>query len=141
MAYRNDVDALEARLKDLDAQLGDRTRERDEVASLLAEARAVASAERYVAEAPQRRQRRRVIVIAMLGVLGVMIGVFVALRSARTKQDDLNLTMAKFRAFADQMCRCVDAACAQKVSDDLTAWSVEMSKRHNEPPKLSEQQM
>ena len=141
MAYRSDVDALEARLKDLEAQVGDRTRERDEVATLLAEARAVESAERYVAEAPQRRQRRRVIVIATLGVLGVLVGVLVAIRGSRTKQDDFNVTMAKFQEFADQMCRCSDAACAQKVSDDMTKWSVEMSKRQPVPHKLNEQQM
>ncbi len=41
--------------------------------------------------------------------------------------------VAKMGEFADQMCACKDAACAKKVSDDMTAWGQELMK--NNPPK------
>jgi hypothetical protein len=44
----------------------------------------------------------------------------------------------KMEAFAETMCQCKDAACAQKVSDDLTKWAEEMSKVYKEPPHMSD---
>jgi hypothetical protein len=46
--------------------------------------------------------------------------------------------MAKMVTFRDQMCACKDSACAKRVSDDMTTWSVEMSKQQQDPPKMSE---
>jgi hypothetical protein len=45
--------------------------------------------------------------------------------------------MAKFK---DQLCACKDAPCAQKVSDDMTKWSVELTQKEKDPPQLSEAQ-
>jgi hypothetical protein len=45
--------------------------------------------------------------------------------------------MAKFK---DQLCACKDAQCAQKVSDDMTKWSVELTKKEKDPPQLTEAQ-
>lgn len=42
--------------------------------------------------------------------------------------------------FKDQLCACKDAACAQQVSDDMTKWSVELTKKEKDPPKLTDEQ-
>ena len=46
--------------------------------------------------------------------------------------------MAKMQEFADEMCKCKDAKCAQDVSDKMTKWSQEQSKNQKEPPKMNE---
>jgi hypothetical protein len=46
--------------------------------------------------------------------------------------------MAKMSAFKDQMCACKDNACAKRVSDDMTTWSMQVTKEMNEPPKMTE---
>jgi len=46
--------------------------------------------------------------------------------------------MADMRRFADSMCACKDAKCAQGVSDELTKWSQELAKRMPEPPQMTE---
>ena len=142
MAYRSNVEALEARLKDLESQVGDRTRERDEVAALLAEARAKDDAERHVAEAPRRRRKRRIIVLAALASLAVIAAAFAVFRTTcRNETDQFAEAIATLEKFTDDMCRCRDAACAQKVSDAMTTWSREMAKRHPKPPsRLTSQQ-
>jgi hypothetical protein len=40
--------------------------------------------------------------------------------------------------FKDQLCACKDAACVEKVSDAMTKWSMEMSKKEIPPPKMTE---
>ena len=42
--------------------------------------------------------------------------------------------------FTDEMCACADAACAQKVSDEMVAWSQDLSKKYenNAPPPMTE---
>ena len=46
--------------------------------------------------------------------------------------------MAKMQEFADEMCKCKDAKCAQDVSDKMTKWGQEQSKNQKEPPKMNE---
>ena len=46
--------------------------------------------------------------------------------------------MAKMQEFADEMCKCKDAKCAQDVSDKMTKWGQEQSKNAKEPPKMNE---
>jgi len=46
--------------------------------------------------------------------------------------------MARFAAFDRAMCTCVDMACVQRVSDDMTKWSQAEAQKHQEPPKMSE---
>src|SRR5688500_10580324 len=136
MAYRNDVEALAARLKDLESEVGDRTRERDEVAQLLAEARARESAERYIAETPRRQRKQRIIVVAVLASLVVIGAGFAMFRTTcrGDRPDYIAEATAKLQEFTNQMCQCHDATCAQKVSDELTKWAQDMAKRHPSPP-------
>jgi hypothetical protein len=46
--------------------------------------------------------------------------------------------MAAMHEFADKMCACKDSQCAEHVSDEMTKWSQEMSRRHNEMPRMTE---
>lgn len=41
--------------------------------------------------------------------------------------------------FRDQLCACKDPACVQRVSDEMTRWSQEMSRTQRNPPKMSDQ--
>lgn len=45
--------------------------------------------------------------------------------------------MAKMNDFKDAMCACADAACAQRVADDMTRWSQQMARDQRPPPKMS----
>ena len=40
--------------------------------------------------------------------------------------------IARLGEFADDMCACKDRACADQVSQDMTRWSTEMSRDHDE---------
>lgn len=52
--------------------------------------------------------------------------------------DEGLVAMQKFR---DQFCACADANCATRVSDDMTKWAQEISKKWGEDqPKLTEEQ-
>ena len=77
MAYRNDVDALAARLAAIDGEVADRTRARDEIALMLEEARALERAEAVLADraagGPARRRRRALLVATALGVSAVAV--------------------------------------------------------------------
>jgi hypothetical protein len=42
--------------------------------------------------------------------------------------------------FKADLCACKDAACVEKVSDAMTKWSQEMSKKNEEPPRMTEAQ-
>lgn len=46
--------------------------------------------------------------------------------------------MVAMQRFTDEMCRCVDADCAKRVSDDMTKWGREMAAKYTDPPKMSE---
>ena len=45
--------------------------------------------------------------------------------------------IALMQRFADKMCTCKDAKCAQSVSDEMMAWAQEQARRQKEPPKMS----
>jgi hypothetical protein len=49
--------------------------------------------------------------------------------------------LAKMKEFADKLCACHDAKCAQDVTDEMTKWSQEMAKDSQEPPKMSDEEM
>jgi hypothetical protein len=144
MAYRNDVDALEARLAALQGDVKETTKARDEVAQLLAEARARAAAEGLAADwaagGPQRRRRRRIWIAVALATLAVM-STLVTSRLLRHKEDSFTKVMAQFSVFSDQMCACRDKACVDKVTDEMTRWSQEMAKQDQAPPHMSEEQI
>lgn len=46
--------------------------------------------------------------------------------------------MAKMEEFKNEMCKCKDAPCAEKVSKDMMDWGQKMSKDQKEPPKMSD---
>jgi hypothetical protein len=48
------------------------------------------------------------------------------------------VVLEKFATFKDAMCACRDAACAKRVSDEMTAWSMDQARRNGRPPQLSE---
>jgi len=48
--------------------------------------------------------------------------------------------LAKLTAFRDEMCKCQDPACVQRVSDEMTAWSQTQMKLRPIPPKMNEDQ-
>jgi hypothetical protein len=64
---------------------------------------------------------------------------FMALGGCKKKggSDSAN-AMAKMQEFADEMCKCSDAKCAQDVSDKMTKWGQEQAKNQKEPPKMNE---
>jgi hypothetical protein len=52
-------------------------------------------------------------------------------------------SLAKMTEFKDQMCKCADKACADKVNEAYTKWGQEMQKEmgeSKEPPKMSEEE-
>lgn len=55
---------------------------------------------------------------------------------------DTEIAMDAMRQFRDQFCACADAACAQRVADDMTKWGQEMAKKYNDAsaPKMTEDQ-
>lgn len=129
MAYRNDVDALEARLAAVQRDLDATTRDRDETARLLAEARDRAANEAiaadYFAGGPQRRRRRRVRHMAFgAGIALAVIGSLATYRLTRTSaRDRVEATVERFQGFTAEMCQCTDKQCADRVMDDMTKWA------------------
>lgn len=62
-------------------------------------------------------------------------------RNLRDGQADAALAaeaMAKMSEFKDQMCTCLNAECAKKVSDEMMKWSQAMAGRATRPPRMSE---
>ncbi len=128
MTYRSDADALEARLGNLERDLAAKTVERDEIARMLDEARHRDAAMRWMEDAPRRRRRRRMfagIVSAML-----LIGGFATWRVMRREshRDHDERIVQQIERFTDDMCRCTDKACADKVSNAFTEWGAQMAK-------------
>ena len=138
MAYRNDVDALEARLVAIQGELDDATRQRDIAAHLLEEARARAAAEGLAADwaagGPQRRRRRRArILIATVGF--ALVGGLVTYRVTRDRgAGDQREVLERFATFTDQMCTCHDKACADQVMGSMTTWSMKMAREQSQAP-------
>ena len=122
MAYRELVPSLAARLQVLEAQVGERTRERDEVARLLAEAREHVRREDDAAAAPARRRRRRRWLVAMIGMVVAIGGVVVAMRSTR-RPDPTTVAIHRLEGFTYEMCACLDNQCATQVSNEMTEWA------------------
>lgn len=145
MAYRNEIDALQARLANIEADLGERTLERDEVAHMLAEARERARREDYEARAPIRRRRRWIFAVVASGLLalGGIASLFV-MRSG-PRRLDIDQAIDEMQMFSDRMCACKegDQACAQSVSDAMTKWSEAVTKQYpkHDYPKPTDEQM
>jgi hypothetical protein len=131
MVYRNDVDALEARLANVQAELDAKTRARDEAAALLVEARARAQADQLAADwasgGPRRRRDNRLL-LAVLGTMALTAGIAAFIKVRHHAASRFDETMVRFELFTDEMCGCKDKTCAQGVSDTMTKWATEMAK-------------
>jgi len=140
MAYRNDVDALEARHRALEAELADRVRERDDVARMLAEARAQERAEQLRIDAvmggPMRRRRTAMLIGAVL--LLVTIAGAMTYRKTCGRPHSVAAFIARFQAFTDEICRCRDTACAERTNKAIVAWSTELAREHPTPPPIDD---
>lgn len=141
MVYRDDVGALEARLTTLETELAAKTRQRDEAARLLVEAKARANndalAADWAAGGPQRRRKRRLAVF-LCSVMAITagIGLVVKLRGRVDRdRERLDRAIAQFERLTDEMCACRDSPCAEAVSARMNAWATEMSKDDPKPPR------
>jgi hypothetical protein len=150
MVYRNDLDALAVRHRELDAEVQARIRERDDVAHMLAEARDRDAEERRIADlladGPRRRRRRRLRIAAIaLAVVGIVIGTVLVYENhvAYSRHAKIARAMAAMQMFTDKMCACTTLACAQGVSDEMMKWSQEVVKEMGAPvdPKPTEAEM
>jgi hypothetical protein len=145
MAYRDDVQALQARVDALSADLATRVRERDEAARMLAEARARADAEAFLADlasgGPARRRRKRLRIAAIAAGFAMIVGGLLAYRAWPRHEHRLEAAMRTFERFTTEMCQCKDTACATHVSDDMTRWATAMQKDWQPPPKLDDAQI
>jgi hypothetical protein len=144
MAYRSDVEALQARHTALDAEIIEKSRARDDVARMLAEARAREASDAYVADlaagGPARRRRHRIRIalaalVSMLAIVGIGVGYRM---SVGPRPSELEIAYHQFSLFTDEMCACRDTACASRVSDEMTKWSVQMAKQQRTPPRMTE---
>lgn len=142
MVYRDDVGALEARLTTLETELAAKTRQRDEAARLLVEAKARASndalAADWAAGGPQRRRKRRLAVFVS-SVMAVTAGLtlYVKLPGRVDRERALvERSIAQFERFADEMCDCRDSQCAEAVSTRMTNWSSDLVKGDPKPPRV-----
>lgn len=147
MAYRNDVDALEARLAAVQRDLDSTTRDRDETARMLEEARAGARNEElaadYAAGGPIRRRRKRAAFIAGAALLATVGGIatYQATRPSSTAHFDE--IMAQFTAFETEICACKGKACADRVLEKMNKWSTGLAQQAEEstPRRPTEEQM
>jgi hypothetical protein len=135
MAYRSDVDALEARHRALEAELAQRVRERDDVARMLAEARAQECAEHARIDAvmggPMRRRRAALLVAVAL--LLITVAGAMTYRKTCVRSHDMRDFIERFQMFSDEVCRCRDTACTQRTIDVMTAWSTEIARQRPVP--------
>lgn len=120
MAYRDDVAALEARLAALTIDAAVRVRERDEVARLLAEARARTDA---VPQSRSRRDRTGFPTAFVIAGLAAAIGVAAGSLSESKPSPDTGVALAHLEQLANEMCGCVTRSCAERVDDEVAQWS------------------
>jgi hypothetical protein len=57
-------------------------------------------------------------------------------KPARTPLEEAFDAMERF---ADDMCSCADAACAQGVANDMSQWAQDEAKAGSTPPKMSDE--
>jgi len=145
MAYRNDVDALEARYRAVQAEVDEKTRARDDVARMLEEARARERNDElyrdFASGGPQRRRRRRIrIGVTLAAVVTIAMGGVFVMRHHHGPDRKAQI-FREMERFTDQLCQCHDMQCVQGVSDEMTRWSQQVTKEIGNPPKLSDAEM
>jgi len=131
MVYRNDVDALEARLATVQAELDAKTRARDEAAAMLTEARARDRADRIAADwaagGPRRRRNNRIL-IAVTAAMAITAGTAAIIKISHHGPSQFDRAMVQFDQFTDEMCACKDKQCLDHVNDAMSKWAAEMAK-------------
>ncbi len=132
MAYRSDVEALEARFQVLETELAQRVRERDDAARMLDEARRRAHADQIAADlaagGPARRRRKRVLVAATSALVSLFAAAAIHLATrAHGRIEDEMLTKLAF--YTDEMCTCTDKSCAEHVSEDMMRWGQQIERK------------
>lgn len=139
MAYRNDVDALAARHAALEAEVAGLTRERDEAAQLLSEARAAEEQQRKRAERAARAPARGTLAVTatLLGVLVVSIAAGYRVMHHR-RDTRAEVALATLAEFTDQMCACKVAECTHQVSDEMTRWATQAEQEWRDMPAPDE---
>ncbi|HUJ61455.1 MAG TPA: hypothetical protein VLX92_23280 [Kofleriaceae bacterium] len=141
MPYRSDVEALEARLRALDAELRARTRVRDEAAGLLADARRrerEARIDEDIARGGPMRRRR---LIALVAAAATALCIVAALVLGRTPRDPgVDDALDQLDRFGDQMCACRNQTCAQAVTDEVTTWATLLAQKQSDLARPSEAQ-
>jgi hypothetical protein len=132
--YRSEVEALEARLASINAELGKQTQERDVLAQMLAEART----RDHIATAHVRAMARRRWLLPVAATGGVLAGIggLFAITMLFRGPSKTEAVLQKLDEYADRMCVCTDKACADKVNDDLTKWATEMAKDNEDRPDI-----
>jgi hypothetical protein len=140
MAYRSDLDALQARHVALEAEVADKTRARDEVARMLADARAIEEAARELTEGPARRRRRWRLAAAAATALVLVAGA-VGYRLVQPRRDQTEEVIRQMSRFTDEVCGCTDTACVRQVSDAMAKWGMALAKEQPSPPKPDEAMM
>jgi hypothetical protein len=138
MAYRSDTDALEARLDVLTKDLADRTRERDEVARMLAEARDRDAAQRWLEERPRRRRRLLIAgLAAAVMMLGGIVTFFVVRHDSLRERDEQ--VLRDLEQFTDDMCQCTESKCVTAISNRMNEWAQRMAEDYGPGRKLDEE--
>jgi hypothetical protein len=126
MAYRNDLEALEARYRALDSELTERARERDEVKQMLDEARDYAD---WVERRPERRARHRRVAISVFATAAIVIAGLGYVMVSGHRAREFDEIFDKFSGFADEMCACTTKACADGVDTEITRWAETLPKQ------------
>ena len=145
MVYRSDLEALKARHDVLAKEVAAHTRELDQVAGLLVEARAQDEADRRMADlaagGPARRRRKRLAIAAGIVAVAALAG-GIAYRLTHPVPDRMQETIVQFEGFADQMCACKTNQCAEGVNKQMSTWAEEMAKdaADKPAPKMSDEQ-
>jgi hypothetical protein len=137
MAYRSDLEALEARHAALEAEVAERTRQRDEIARMVDEARSrehhANIARDWAAGGPARRRRRNINIGVAVGVVMVLgLGVVRLATRPSARERRIETAIKKFEYFTDQICACKDKTCAERVTADITKWSEEMTRSYKD---------
>lgn len=135
MAYRNDLEALEARHAALEAEIAERTRERDDAARLLAEARERERAmQTEIVIDPARRRRQGIAISAgVLASIGIAIGIAYVAKQSRAEARFAAM-YEQLERFTSESCACEDSACVEDVQNRMAQWGAQLSATTDEQP-------
>jgi hypothetical protein len=133
MVFRNDVEALRSRVRALDAEVIERTRERNEVTQMLQEAQgrgldpaAPCDLVPRGRPRPRRELARLAVVIFVLALSGSALGDCLANHERSARNARAERKVERFSALVDEICRCTDTACVARMSSGFATWSADL---------------